>query len=470
MEQKIHAPVVRGMSGPMLFAQRAIKPIKPIMRPVINRGPSLAKRFRSLRQSPIFRPLAALSFLGPGLIAANAGNDAGGITTYAAVGAQYGYGLLWMLIPITISMAVIQEMCARMGAATNKGLSDLIRERFGVRGAAFAMLTLFIANALLTISEFAGIAAASDMLGIPRWLTIPLVVIGLWMLITRGSYSRAEKVFLAMTLAFFAYPIAAILARPDWAQVALEIVRPTAHITNAYILLFVGTVGTTITPYMQLYIQSSVAEKRIPMDEYPEERKDAYAGAIFGDIISAFIIIATGATVFVASHGAGVQLQTAQQAAQALVPFLGKYAETIFAIGLIGASVLAAAVVPLTTAYSFCESFGFEHGVSMTFRQAPIFHGMFMGLLVAGAIVALLIPAGMLVPLIIIAQVINGVLLPILLVFIVLLVNDRNIMGKYVNGRVNNAIAYATVGLLSALSLIMIISVVLPLLGVPFLS
>jgi Mn2+/Fe2+ NRAMP family transporter len=378
--------------------------------------------------------------------------------------------MLWMLIPITISMAVIQEMCARMGAATNKGLSDLIRERFGVRGAAFAMLTLFIANALLTISEFAGIAAASDMLGIPRWLTIPLVVIGLWMLITRGSYSRAEKVFLAMTLAFFAYPIAAILARPDWAQVALEIVRPTAHITNAYILLFVGTVGTTITPYMQLYIQSSVAEKRIPMDEYPEERKDAYAGAIFGDIISAFIIIATGATVFVASHGAGVQLQTAQQAAQALVPFLGKYAETIFAIGLIGASVLAAAVVPLTTAYSFCESFGFEHGVSMTFRQAPIFHGMFMGLLVAGAIVALLIPAGMLVPLIIIAQVINGVLLPILLVFIVLLVNDRNIMGKYVNGRVNNAIAYATVGLLSALSLIMIISVVLPLLGVPFLS
>src|SRR6185312_16117836 len=195
MEQKVHAPGLQGMSGPMLFAQRAIKPIKPIMRPVIKRGPSLAKRFRALRQQPFFRPLAALSFLGPGLIAANAGNDAGGITTYAAVGAQYGYGLLWMLIPITISMAVVQEMCARMGAATNKGLSDLIRERFGVRGAAFAMLTLFIANALLTISEFAGIAAASDMLGIPRLVTIPLVVIGLWMLITRGSYSRAEKVF-----------------------------------------------------------------------------------------------------------------------------------------------------------------------------------------------------------------------------------------------------------------------------------
>jgi len=470
MEQKVHAPGLQGMSGPMLFAQRAIKPIKPIMRPVIKRGPSLAKRFRALRQQPFFRPLAALSFLGPGLIAANAGNDAGGITTYAAVGAQYGYGLLWMLIPITISMAVVQEMCARMGAATNKGLSDLIRERFGVRGAAFAMLTLFIANALLTISEFAGIAAASDMLGIPRLVTIPLAVIGLWMLITRGSYSRAEKVFLAMTLAFFAYPVAAFLARPDWGQVALQVVHPSAHITSAYILLFVGTVGTTITPYMQLYIQSSVAEQRIPMETYPNERKDAYTGAIFGDIISAFIIIATGATVYVASHGAGVQLQTAQQAAQALVPFLGKYAETIFAIGLIGASVLAAAVVPLTTAYAFCESFGFEHGISMTFRQAPIFHSLFIGLLVAGAIVALLIPGSMLVSLIIVAQVINGVLLPILLVFIVLLVNDRNIMGKYVNGRINNIIAYATVGLLSALSLIMIISVVLPLLGVPFLS
>ncbi len=467
MEQKVRAP---GMTGALLFAQRAIKPITPIMRPVTSRGPSLARRWRSLRQKPFFRPLAALSFLGPGLIAANAGNDAGGITTYAAVGAQYGYGLLWMLIPITVSMAVVQEMCARMGAATNKGLSDLIRERFGVRGAAFAMLTLFIANALLTISEFAGIAAASDLLNIPRWITIPLVVIGLWLLITRGSYSRAEKVFLVMTLAFFAYPIAAFMARPDWGAVALQTIHPTAHITNAYLLLFVGTVGTTITPYMQLYIQSSVAEKRIPLESYGEERKDTYTGAIFGDAISAFIIIATGATVFVASHGAGVQLQTAQQAAMALAPFAGHYATIIFSIGLIGASVLAAAVVPLSTAYSVCESFGFERGVSMTFRQAPIFQGLFVGLLIAGALVSLLIPSPMLVSLIIIAQVINGVLLPILLVYIVLLVNDRNIMGTFVNGRINNTIAYATVILLSALSIIMIISVILPMFGVPFLS
>lgn len=467
MEQKIHTPA---LTGPLLFAQRAMKPIKPIIRPVTSHGPSLAKRFRELRERPFFRPLAALSFLGPGLIAANAGNDAGGITTYAAVGAQYGYSLLWMLIPITISMAVVQEMCARMGAATNKGLSDLIRERFGVRGAAFAMLTLFIANALLTISEFAGIAAASDLLGIPRWVSIPLVVFGLWLLITRGSYSRAEKVFLVMTLAFFAYPVAAILAHPDWGQVASQIVHPTARITNAYLLLFVGTVGTTITPYMQLFIQSSVAEKRIPLEKYHEERTDAYTGAIFGDLISAFIIIATGATIFVASKGVGVQLQSAKQAAMALAPFAGSYATVIFAVGLIGASILAAAVVPLTTAYNVCESFGFERGVSMSFRQAPIFHGLFMGMLIAGALVSLLIPGGMLVSLIIIAQVINGVLLPILLVFIVILVNDRHIMGKLVNGRINNIIAYTTVVSLSLLSVIMLISVILPMFGVPFLK
>jgi Mn2+/Fe2+ NRAMP family transporter len=467
MEQKIHAPGSGSLQGPLLLAQQVIK---PIMRPVIGHGPSLAKRWRALRKNPIFRPLTALSFLGPGLIAANAGNDAGGITTYAAVGAQYGYGLLWMLIPITISMAVVQEMCARMGAATNKGLSDLIRERFGVRGAAFAMLTVFVANALLTISEFAGIAAASDLLHIPRLVSIPLVVFGLWMLITRGSYSIAEKVFLVMTLAFFAYPVAAFLSRPDWGQVALQTVHPAAHITSAYILLFVGTVGTTITPYMQLFIQSSVAEKRIPLEKYPEERTDAYTGAIFGDLISAFIIIATGATVFVASQGHGVTLQSAEQAAMALAPFAGKYATVIFAIGLIGASILAAAVVPLTTAYSVCESFGFEHGVNMSYRQAPIFHTIFLGMLIVGAIVALLIPGANLVSLIIIAQVINGVLLPILLVFIVLLVNDKNIMGDMVNGRVNNVIAYTTVILLSLLSILMIISVVLPLFGVPFLQ
>lgn len=432
--------------------------------------PTLERRWRKFRQSPLFRPLAALSFLGPGLIAGSAGNDAGGITTYAAVGAQYGYNLLWMLIPTTIALIVVQEMVARMGAATNQGLSDMIRERFGVRGAAFAMLTLFIANAVITISEFAGIAAASELLGIPKLITVPLAVIGLWLLISRGSYGRVEKVFLAMTLAFLTYPIATFLAKPDWGHVAIQTVHPAFQISSAYLFIVVGTVGTTITPYMQLYLQSSVAEKRIPLEDYPHERNETYLGTMFAVAISAFIVIATGATVFVTSHGAGVQLQTAKQAALALVPIAGQYAELLFAIGLIGASLLAAAVVPLSTSYAVCESFGFERGVSQKFKDAPIFHSIFVGLLVVGALVALVIPNALLVTLIIIAQVINGVLMPVLLVFIYLLARDRKIMGSLVNGRVQNIIAVATIIILSSLSLVMIASIVLPALGVPFLQ
>ena len=457
-------PALAPVLSPMMRGVQRVKRATQAQRQKV--GPTWDRRFRRLRQSPIFRPLAALSFLGPGLIAANAGNDAGGITTYAAVGAQYGYGLLWMLIPTTVAMMVVQEMCARMGAATNQGLSDMIRERFGVRGAAFAMLTLFIANALITISEFAGIAAASELLGVPKWLTVPLAVIGLWLLISRGSYSRVEKVFLVMTLAFFTYPIAAFLARPDWGQVGHQVILPTFHLTSAYIFLFVGTVGTTITPYMQLYLQSAVAEKRIPLEDYPAERNETYTGAIFGDVISAFIIIATGATVFVASHGAGVTLQNAQQAATALVPVAGRYAELLFAIGLIGASLLAAAVVPLSTSYAICESFGFERGVSQSFRDAPIFHGIFVGLLVLGALVALVIPNGLLITLIIVAQVVNGMLLPVLLVFIYLLVNDRRVMGALANKPVQNGITLATIGILTVLSILMILSVVLPLVGI----
>ncbi|HEU0026573.1 MAG TPA: Nramp family divalent metal transporter [Ktedonobacterales bacterium] len=463
-----HSRALSPLLSPMLRGMDSVKRASRAGRRKV--GPTLERRWRKIRQSRLLRPLAALAFLGPGLIAGFAGNDAGGITTYAAVGAQYGYGLLWMLIPVGIALAVVQEMVARMGAATNQGLSDMVRERFGVRGAAFAMLTLFIANALITISEFAGIAAASELLGIPKLLTVPLAVVGLWLLISRGSYGRIEKVFLAMALAFLAYPIAAFVARPDWGQVALQTVRPSFQLTSAYLFLFVGTVGTTITPYMQLYLQSSVAEKRIPLEDYPHERSETYLGTVLAMMVSAFVVIATGATVFVASGGAGVRLETASQAAEALVPVAGQYAELLFAIGLIGASLLAAAVVPLSTSYAVCESFGFERGVSRSFREAPIFHGLFAGLLVVGALVALVIPNGLLVTLIIIAQVINGVLLPILLVFILLLVNDRRIMGSMVNKRAQNIIAITTAVILTALSLAMIASVILPPLGVPFLQ
>ncbi len=464
MEQKIRVPV---LIHPWDFARR-------MTRPLIKRTPTPPQRLtqwmRRLRKSPLIRPLGALSFLGPGLIAANAGNDAGGIATYASVGAMYGYSLLWAMVVITVCMAVVQEMCARMGAATGKGLSDLIRERFGVRGAIFAMLTLLVANTLITISEFAGIAAASQLFGISKYITVPIAAIGVWFVTTRGSYGRVEKIFLAMTLAFLAYPIAAVLARPDWGQVARQTFVPSFQFNSAYLFILVGTIGTTITPYMQLYIQSSVAEKKIDMEHYGAERADAYVSAVFGDLISALIIIATGAALFVVlSGGKGYTISTAAQAALALEPVAGHYAFILFAVGLLGASLLAAAVVPLSTSYAICESFGFESGVSFKLRQAPIFHGIYIGMLAIGALIAL-IPGLPLIQLLIVAQVINGMLLPILLVYILLLVNDRNIMGKYVNGPINNTIAWGTAILLSLLSIFMLLSILLPLVGIPFLQ
>jgi len=465
-------PLAQRVSGQAPSLAHVLSAARDAVRPVYERP---VRRIRAAQQrsrgrfTRVLRPLAFLSFLGPGLIAAAAGDDAGGILTYASDGAQYGYNMLWMLVLVTISLMVVQEMCARMGAATNKGLSDLIRERFGVRGAAFAMLTLLIANTLITISEFAGIAAVANIFGISAYILVPVSAFGVWLLVARGSYSRVEKVFLAMTFAFFAYPIAAILAHPDWGQIARQTITPQVHWSGSYLLLFVGTVGTTITPYMQLYLQSSVAEKGVDMEHYRGEKMDAYVGAIFGDVIAAFIIIATGATVFIASRGVGVQITSAEQAAQALVPFLGRFAALIFAIGLLGASVLAAAVLPLTTSYAVTESFGFERGVSHGFREAPIFNGIFTGMLLLGAVVAL-IPGLPLVQLIVLAQAINGILLPILLVFMLMLVNDRRIMGKYVNSRTQNIIAWATTILLSVLCFMLILSTILPALGIPFLQ
>jgi NRAMP (natural resistance-associated macrophage protein)-like metal ion transporter len=426
-------------------------------------------RLRGLRNFRRWRPLAVLGFLGPGLIAANAGNDAGGIATYSNVGAQYGYSLLWIMVIITVSLMVVQEMCARMGAATGKGLSDLIRERFGVRGAAFAMFTLLVANTCITISEFAGIAAALELFGVTKYISVPIAAVAVWLLITRGTYERVEKVFLVMTFAFFAYPIAAILAHPDWGQVLHSAVVPTFQWHATFLLLVVGTIGTSITPYMQLYIQSSVAEKGVTMERFDLERADVYVGTIFSNLIADFVIIACGATIFVASGGKGVVITTADQAALALAPLLGPYAPYLFGIGLLGASLLAAAVLPLSTAYATCESFGFEHGVSYTFREAPVFQTLFTGMIVLGALVAL-IPGLPLIQLLVIVQVINGVLLPILLVFIILLVNDRRIMGRWVNGLGRNIIAIGTAVTLSCLCFVMILSIVLPIFGVPFLQ
>jgi Mn2+/Fe2+ NRAMP family transporter len=416
-------------------------------------------RQRLPRRTPRAR-FAMLAVLGPGLIAAMAGDDAGGIATYASVGADYGFSLLWALVIITISLSLIQEMASRMGAVTGKGFAELVRERFGVRPTAFVMATLVVANAGLVVSEFAGIGAAAELFGISRYIAVPPMAVLLWWLVTNGSYRRVEKVFLVLTLAFIAYPIAAFLAGPSWSEVGSQIVRPTFQLDASYLTLFIAMVGTTITPYMQLYIQSAVAEQGLRTD--PTGAKvDAYVGSVISDVVAGFIIIATGATLFVA----GTHIQTAEDAARALEPLAGSYATVVFGLGLFGASMLAAGVLPLATAYSVTEAFGFEKGISHTFREAPVFLGLFTGLIAVGAAIAL-IPGINVITLLVSTQVINGMLLPVVLVTILLLVNDRELMGQRVNGRIYNAISWLTVAGVVLLSTLYLIITILGLVGI----
>jgi Mn2+/Fe2+ NRAMP family transporter len=381
-----------------------------------------------------------LVVLGPGVIAALAGDDAGGVATYSSVGAKFGYDLLWMLLLITLSLAVVQEMCARLGAATGRGLLDLIRERYGIGWALFAVAVVLLANGGVTVTEFAGIGAAMELFGISKYLVVPLAALLVWYLVIAGSYSRVEKVFLPMTLVFFAYPISAILGHPDWGAVARGTFIPSLRMDPDYILLFVATVGTTITPYMQLFQQSTVVEKGVARRHYGPERIDAYVGSILSNLVAAFIIIATGATL----HAAGItEVDSAAAAAQALQPVAGDFAQAIFGIGLLGASLLAAGVLPLATAYSVSEAFGFRKGVNLDFRRAPIFLGLFSALLVIGAAIAL-IPNVPLIQLLVAIQTLNGILLPIILVFLLLLINDESLAGDLKNSRFYNVLGWGT--------------------------
>jgi NRAMP (natural resistance-associated macrophage protein)-like metal ion transporter len=403
------------------------------------------------------RLLAFIAILGPGMITANAGNDAGGIATFASLGAEFGYSLLWLLIPITISLGVVQEMCARMGAVTGKGLSDLIRERFGVRWTAFVMLSLLIANGGVTVSEFVGIAAAMELLNVPRFVSVPIAAAAIWWLVVKGSYQRVERVFLAMSFVFLAYVVSAFLAHPPWATVARELVRPHFELTPAFLFSFVAVIGTTISPYMQVFIQSSVVEKGVRAENYRFTKIDVWVGTVFAILIVFFIVISTAATL----HVHGEHVESAAQAATALRPLAGPYAEILFAVGLFGASMLAAGVLPLATAYSISEAFGFEKGVSSSFREAPIFLGVFTFLVVLGATVAMT-PGLSLIRILIMTQVINGLLLPVILIAVVKLANNRDLMGPYVNGRFYNAAAWLTTIIVSVLSVMVILSTLLP--------
>jgi Mn2+/Fe2+ NRAMP family transporter len=406
--------------------------------------------------------IAFLAVMGPGLIAGVAGNDAGGITTYSVMGAQTGLSLLWIFPMTIIILAVVQEIAARLGVVTGQGLSDLIRDRFGVRWTAFAMLVLLVANLANTVAEFSGAAAALEIFGISRYITVPLVAALIWALVLFSSYRTVERVFLAIALVFVTYIFSAFLAHPDWGVVGKSLISPNFNgLTGSVLLLIVGVVGTTITPYMQFYLQSAVAEKGIGEDELVLEQVDSVGGAVWTNVIAVFIVIATALTI----HAVGGTINSASDAALALRPVAGNLAEVLFAVGLFGASVLAATIMPISTSFVICEAFGWESGVGKRFSDARAFFGIYTFVLFAGALVVL-IPGISLLPVILSSQYLQGLLLPIVLVFMVLLVNDKTLMGKHANGRIANVIAWVAVGLVILLDLVLLAVAALGVFGV----
>lgn len=458
------APPLTGPEGASDEAERSVSRL-PSIRPGIRvniRGRSVT--LRRLRRPPR-GALRWLAILGPGVIAGSAGNDAGGVATYSQVGAMFGYQLLWVLLLITVSLAVVQEMAARLGAATGSGLLDLIRQRFGIGWAFVAAGSLLVANGGLIVSEFVGVGAAAQLFGIPRYLAVPVAALLVWYMVFGGSYGPVEKMFLAMSLVFFAYPVAAIMAHPHWGEVARGTFVPTIQPSAAYILLLVGLVGTTITPYQQLFQQSAVVEKGVARTHYAQERADTYVGMGFSNAMSAFMIIATAATLHVAGK---TDIGSAAEAAQALTPVAGSAAEALFAVGLLGASLLAAAVLPLATAYAISDLFGFPKGVNLDFRRGRFFLGLFSLLIALGAVLAL-IPGLPVISLLVWIQVLNAVLLPLILWFILRLANDRRLVGDLRNSRLVNVLGYGTFGLVSFAVAVMVVTQVLATVGInPF--
>lgn len=421
-------------------------------RQVISPALRLQKRLR--RNLSNYRFFAYIAVLGPGIIAANAGNDAGGIATYSTVGAGYGYTLMWVFIPMIFSLIIVQEMCVRMGVITGQGLADLIREQFGVRLTTLVMLALLIANTGIIISQFVGIAQASELFGISRYLTIPTVSILVWWLVVKGTQERVEQVFLVISLVFVCYIISALFADPDWSEIGTELVSPSFQWNSGYIFTVVALIGTTITPFMQFFVQSSAVEKGMDDEDLPLARTDVIVGTTFALIIAAFIVISTAATL----NKQGItQIDSAATAAAALTPVAGDYAKYLFATGLFGASMLAMGVLPLATAYSVSEALGFEKGLSRSFREAPIFLGIFTALILIGAIFSL-IPNIPQIKLLLVTQAINGLLLPFILVSIVKLSSNPKIMGEYKNSLLFQCIAWLITIVVSILSILLLVT------------
>ncbi|MFN6964017.1 MAG: NRAMP family divalent metal transporter [Pyrinomonadaceae bacterium] len=398
-----------------------------------------------------YRFFVYLSVLGPGIIAASSGNEASGIATYSTAGAEYGYSLLWVFIPMTVFFMVAQEMCVRMGVVTGQGLADLIREQFGVRWTAVVMLALLVANSGIIVAEFIGISQASELFGISRYISVPIAAVATWWLVARGTPKVIERIFLVMSLVFLTYVLSAFLTQPDWRAVGREFVTPSFSLEAGYLFTVVALIGTTITPFMQVFVQSSVVEKGLDEEDLPLARADAIIGVIFANLIAVFIVISTAATL----HAAGIKLEDASDAARALSPVVGEYATYLFAVGLLGASMLAMGVLPLATAYSLSEALGFEKGLSRSFREAPIFLGIFTTLIIIGAVCAL-IPGLPQIQILLLTQCVNGLLLPVLLAAIVILANNESIMGEHRNRLPHNILAVGTTVIVSVLSLLLI--------------
>lgn len=398
--------------------------------------------------------------MGPGIITSAADNDAGGITTYSVAGARYGYDLLWALILITVVLAIVQEMSARMGAVTQKGLGEMIREQFGVRWTLFALSVLLVANLATTIAEFAGIAASLEIFRISRYISVPVAAIGVWLLVVRGNFKTVERVFLVLTLLYGTYVVSGILAHPDWHLVARSIIHPASKITTDYLLLLVAVIGTTITPWMQFFLQATVVDKGVDVKNYKYQKADVLIGSFLTDLVSFFIMVAAAATLYHVGKGP-VPIERAEQLAEALRPLASGFATALFAIGLFAASLLASAVLPLSTAYTFTEAFGFEIGISRRLREAPAFYGIYTSAIVIGAGAALL-PRFDPLKAMVWSQVVNGMLLPVILIFMIRLINNKDIMGEYTNSRWYNAIVWITVFALVTFSATILITSLFP--------
>jgi NRAMP (natural resistance-associated macrophage protein)-like metal ion transporter len=416
-----------------------------ISRPLVRRTANLS----ALR----YRIIAFLSILGPGFITANVDNDPGGILTYSQAGAQFGYALLWTLIPTTLALIVIQEMAARMGAITGKGLSDLIREEFGLRATFFTMVVLGLADIGNIAAEFAGIASGMGVFGITKYLSVPIGAALVWTAIVKGRYKPVERMLILFSLIYFTYPISAFLAKPDWKLAIHDTLVPQFHGDSQYIIMIVGLIGTTITPWMQFYLQASIVEKGVDRRHYNLSRWDVILGCIVTDVIAFFIVVACAATIY--SQGGAHPIQDAAEAALALKPFAGQFATLLFAIGLVNASMLAAAILPLATAYNICEGLGFESGIDRRFSEAPIFYWMYTLLIACGA-GFVLIPGIPLIKVILVSQVANGVLLPFVLIYMLTLINRKRIMQEYTNNIWQNAVAWSTTVVMISLTAVML--------------